>query len=174
MAIERVPESPVHGELTSIRPATEDDVDLLVRWHLDPEVARYWDEETYTHEQMRDELARADVDAYIIESDEGPIGYLQAWFADDAAEESGLDMFLIPEARGRGLGPDAANALARWLVSTLQLPRLIVDPYLSNPQGIRAWTKAGFEPVGERPADQHRSEPWLLMVFVPPAGAEPR
>jgi aminoglycoside 6'-N-acetyltransferase len=166
MTIERAPNRPIHGELTSIRAATANDIDLLVRWHLDPEVARYWDGTTYTREQMRDELARPDVDPYIIESKEVPVGY-QAWFAEGAAEESGLDMFLIPEARGRGLGPDAANALARWLISTLQLPHLIVDPYLSNPPGIRAWTKAGFVPVGERPADEHRSEAWLLMTFVP-------
>jgi aminoglycoside 6'-N-acetyltransferase len=161
-----MPENPIHGALTSIRPATADDIDLLVRWHLDPEVARYWDGTTYTHEQMQEQLAQPDVDAYIVESDDVPVGYLQAWFAEDA-KESGLDMFLIPEARGRGLGPDAANTLARWLISTLQLPRLIVDPYLSNPRGIRAWTKAGFEPVGERPPDEHRSEAWLLMIFAP-------
>jgi aminoglycoside 6'-N-acetyltransferase len=170
--IERVPESPIHGELTSIRSATADDIDLLVRWHLDPEVARYWDGTTYTHEQMRDELARPDVDAYIVESDEVPVGYLQAWFGGDATAESGLDMFLIPEARGRGLGPDAARTLATWLISTLQIPHLIVDPYLSNPRGIRAWAKAGFEPVGERAAEEHHSEAWLLMTFVPPTDIE--
>lgn len=58
-------------------------------------------------------LARPDVDPYVIEADGDAVGYLQAWFADDAA---GLDMFLVPSARGRGLGPEAALTLGRWLL----------------------------------------------------------
>ena len=46
------------------RPATDDDVDLLAAWHADPEVSRYWDDETFTVEEMRRRPARADVDAW--------------------------------------------------------------------------------------------------------------
>ena len=38
----------VRGRLTTLRPADADDVDRLVAWHADPEVARYWDDETFT------------------------------------------------------------------------------------------------------------------------------
>ena len=48
----RVPPPPVLGELTSVRPAIGADADLLVRWHRDPEVARYWDNATFTRAQM--------------------------------------------------------------------------------------------------------------------------
>jgi aminoglycoside 6'-N-acetyltransferase len=139
------------------------DVDLLVGWHADPEVARYWDGKTFTREQMRERLARPDVEAFVVEADGEPVGYLQAWRGE--ADEGGLDMFLVPGARGRGLGPDAAAALARHLVGERGWPRLIVDPYLSNETAIRAWRRAGFEPVEERPPDDEHTSAWLLMEF---------
>src|ERR1700675_1370853 len=74
--------SPVRGELTSVRPATDADADILVSWHRDPESARYWDNETFTHDEMRARLARRDVDPYVIEADCEPIGYLQVWFGE--------------------------------------------------------------------------------------------
>jgi aminoglycoside 6'-N-acetyltransferase len=158
-----VPPRPVLGELTSVRPATGADADLLVRWHRDPEVARYWDNETFTHEQMRVRLARRDVHPYIIEAACEPIGYLQVWFAD-APGDAGLDMFLIPAARGRGFGPDAARAVANYLLRETDRNRLTVDPYLSNARAIRAWQKAGFRPVEQRPPDVDHTETWLLMT----------
>jgi aminoglycoside 6'-N-acetyltransferase len=159
----RAPDDPLIGELTVVRRATADDVDLLVAWHADPEVSRYWDEETFTREEMMLRLARPDVDSYIVEEDHEPVGYIQAWFEDDSPDDGGLDMFLIPSARGRGLGPDSARSLARWLLTTGGRHRITVDPYLSNERAIRAWTKAGFRPLEEHDADHEHVSPWLLM-----------
>lgn len=148
--------------MTSLRPATEADVDVLVAWHADPEVARFWDGKTYTPEQMRARLARPYVEPFIVEADCEPVGYLQAWASEDGG--GGLDMFLIPSARGRGLGPDAARALACHLLGR-GWTRVTVDPYLSNLRAIRAWSHAGFEPVEEWPADHEHTSAWLLMEF---------
>jgi aminoglycoside 6'-N-acetyltransferase len=158
----RVPSNPLRGELTSVRPATDADAELLVRWHADPEVARYWDNETFTHKQMRARLARPDVDPYIIEASDEPIGYLQAWFGD-APNEAGLDMFLVPTARGHGFGADAARVLATYLLRETEQNSLTVDPYLSNERAIRAWQKAGFRAIEERRPDVDHAETWLLM-----------
>ena len=124
----------LRGNLTEVRPATEDDVELLVAWHADPDVARYWDGETFTPDDMRVRLARPDVDAYVVETEGRPVGYLQAWRDGDGG---GLDMFLIPEARGRGLGPDSARALATALRDE-GWTRITVDPYLWNERAIQA------------------------------------
>lgn len=163
----RVPGAPLHGASTVVRVATPDDVDILVQWHADPDIAKYWDGETFTREEMLLRLTRSDVDAYVVEADGAPIGYLQAWFEEDRPTVGGLDMFLTPTARDRGLGPDASGALARWLVSVGGVSRLTVDPYLSNERAIRAWTKAGFERVEEREADDEHTQAWLLMLFAP-------
>jgi aminoglycoside 6'-N-acetyltransferase len=149
----------VHGTQTALRRATKDDVARLVAWHNDPDVARFWDDERFTESEMRERLARPDVEAWIVEADEEPIGYLQV-------HPTGLDMFLIPSARGRGLGPDAARAMTDHLLDDRGWPRVTVDPYTWNEQALRAWRKAGFVVVssGHAPDDDHTAE-WLLMEF---------
>ena len=74
-------------------------------------------------------------------------------------------MFLVPEARGRGLGPDAARALARHLVDERGWTRVTVDPERWNERAVRAWGRAGFVAVEERPPDDEHGAPWLLMEF---------
>ncbi len=156
---------PLHAGVTTVRQATEDDVDLLVGWHADPDVSRYWDDETFTREEMLQRLRRPRVDAFVVEANGEAIGYLQAWWDEDPPTQGGLDMFLIPEARGRGFGPDAALALARHLRDDRGWTRVTVDPYLWNEPAIRAWRKAGFVDVEPRPADDEHPAPWLLLEW---------
>jgi aminoglycoside 6'-N-acetyltransferase len=153
--------NPIHGSMTKLRVATADDVDRLVGWHSDPEVARFWDDETFTPEEMSERLARSDVEAWIVEADGAPVGYLQVW--GDGREEGGLDMFLVPEARGRGLGPDAGRAMADHLLGARNWPRVTVDPYTWNEHAVRGWRKAGFVEVSHHDADEEHSAPWVLM-----------
>ena len=51
--------------------------------------ARFWDDETFTPAEMEERLARPDVDAWIVEENGEPVGYLQT-------HPEGLDMFLCP------------------------------------------------------------------------------
>jgi aminoglycoside 6'-N-acetyltransferase len=136
---------------------------MLVRWHADPEVARYWDDETYTHAEMLEQLRDPDVESYIVEEGEIPVGYLQVW---SEGEGGGLDMFLLADARGRGLGPDAGRAVARHLRDVRGWTSVTVDPYLWNEAGVRAWRRAGFRDVGEREPDDEHTARWLLMAFA--------
>jgi aminoglycoside 6'-N-acetyltransferase len=148
----------VRGRLTTLRPAGPGDVDLLVAWHANPEVAHYWDDETFTRPEMEERLAREDVEAWIVEEGEEAVGYLQV-------HPDGLDMFLVPAARGRGLGPDAARAMARHLVEECGRSRVTVDPYAWNDGAVRAWERAGFVEVSRHEADQEHTAPWILMEF---------
>jgi aminoglycoside 6'-N-acetyltransferase len=160
----RVPAAPLRGDHVVVRAATLDDAEMLVRWHLDPDVSRFWDGRTFTDDEMAARLGRTQVDAYIVEADGEGVGYLQAWFGD-TVDVGGLDMFLIPAARGLSLGPDAARTLAKYLVTQAGRKRITVDPYLWNERAVRGWLKAGFRPVEERePDDEHRDR-WLLMEF---------
>lgn len=153
----------LRGDRTVIRRADERDADLLVGWHDDPEVARYWDQERFTREAMLERLRRRDVEGFVIEADNKPVGYVQVWHD---GEEGGLDMFLVPSARGRGLGPDAARAVGRHLRDERGWRRVTVDPYVWNDGAIRAWRRAGFRDVGEREPDEEHTARWLLMEFL--------
>jgi aminoglycoside 6'-N-acetyltransferase len=148
----------LHGRLTELRRANAGDVDRLVAWHADPEVSRYWDDETFTRAQMEERLARADVEAWIVEELGVPVGYLQV-------HPEGLDMFLVPDARGRGLGPDAAHVMARHLLEERGWSRVTVDPYAWNQGAERAWQRAGFVELSRHEADREHSAPWILMEF---------
>lgn len=148
----------VRGRLTALRPADANDVERLVAWHADPEVSRYWDGETFTRAEMAERLAREDVEAWIVEEKDEPVGYLQV-------HPNGLDMFLVPAARGRGLGPDAARAMAEHLVRERGRDRVTVDPYAWNESAVRAWERAGFVEVSHHEADDEHTAPWILMEF---------
>jgi aminoglycoside 6'-N-acetyltransferase len=148
---------------TTVREATDEDVNLLVAWHADPEVSRYWDDETFTREEMLLRLRRPRVDAFIVEADDVAVGYVEAWWDQDPPSQGGIDMFLIPEARGCGIGPDAARGLVRHLLDERGWTRVTVDPYTWNERAIRAWRKAGFVDVETRPADDEHPAPWLLL-----------
>jgi aminoglycoside 6'-N-acetyltransferase len=148
----------VRGRLTTLRPAGAGDVDLLVAWHADPEVARYWDDETFTRAELAERLARKDVEAWIVEEHGRPVGYLQV-------HPDGLDMFLIPGARGRGRGPDAGRAMARYLLGERGRERVTVDPYAWNEDAVHAWERAGFVEISRHGADDEHTAPWILMEF---------
>ena len=135
--------------LLSYRLATSDDVALLVAWHADPDVARYWDGETFTADEMRARLGRPDVDMWIVEEDGEPVGHLQSWWD------------------GRGVMPTVARLLAFDLLAQ-GWAEVTVDPYEWNARAIRAWRKAGFVEVsrGHLPDEDHSAR-WVLMRFDP-------
>jgi aminoglycoside 6'-N-acetyltransferase len=149
-------ENAVHGERTTLRPAGAADADLLVAWHADPEVARYWDDETFTRDEMLARLARDDAAPFVVLAGGEPVGYLQV-------HSTGLDLFLGPSARGRGLGPDAARAMARHLLDEHGWARVTVDPYVWNERAVHAWSRAGFVAVSHHGADDEHTAPWVLM-----------
>ena len=147
--------------LLSYRAATPDDVPLLAAWHADPEVSRYWDGETFTEDELRRRLEREAVDAWIVEEDGEPVGYLQSWWETGGTasgpRRGGLDGFLVPSARGRGIMPTVARLLAERLLDE-GWEEVTVDPYVWNESAIRAWQRAGFVEVS-------RDDRMVLMRF---------
>ena len=152
----------IRGTLVTLRRARDRDLDLLAGWFADREFVRWWGGVPLT----RDDVARKyigrrpDVDSFIVEQAQTPIGYIQAWRKGD---ETGIDVVLRPEAQRRGLGIDAVRALACHLSLQRGYSRVTVDPLLANKRAIEAFAKAGFVP--EREWLDHPDGPSLLMVF---------
>ncbi|HEV2124265.1 MAG TPA: GNAT family N-acetyltransferase [Chloroflexota bacterium] len=155
----------IHGTKTTLRPASPDDLDLLVRWFADPGVHQYWDGSAKSPEQIVRQgytgTQRPEKEPFIVEAAGAPVGYVQYYVTD--ATSGGIDMFLIPSARDRGLGPDAAQALVRYLIEERGWRRVIVDPAADNARAVRAWEKAGF--VLEREWPDHPDGPAVLMAI---------
>lgn len=98
--------------------------------------------------------------SFLIHAQGIAVGYAQHWHA--GADEGGIDMVLATEARGRGLGPDAARTLITYLCKTLGWRRVTVDPSATNVRAVHAWEKAGFQRMageGEILAMEYRPAP---------------
>jgi len=113
---------------------------------------------------VHERLQRPGVDAWIIEEDGEPVGYLQSWWEDDPPRRGGLDGFLIPSARGRGIMPVVARELAQRLLDEGWY-FVTVDPYVWNERAVRAWARAGFVEESRHPADDEHAGEWVLMRF---------
>ncbi|MFI7387275.1 GNAT family N-acetyltransferase [Streptomyces sp. NPDC049813] len=134
--------------MTKLRPTREDDLALLARWFADPDVVEHWGGVPLAPAEVAAKYVgrrRPQVGSFLVLAQEVPVGYAQYWHA--AGAEGGLDMVLLPGARGRGLGPDAAGVLLRHVCTTLGWTRVTVDPATENVRAVRAWEKAGFRHV---------------------------
>jgi aminoglycoside 6'-N-acetyltransferase len=155
----------IRGERTSLRPTSDDDLDLLVGWLADPEVYRWWEGRPLSQDEVADLYTgrrRPEVDPFIIEAEGGPVGYLQVWRGTETS--GGIDMFLVPEARGRGLGPDAARAAASFLLDRRGWTEVTVDPVVDNLRAIRAFERAGFS--SQREELDHETGKRILRMVV--------
>ena len=59
-----------------------------------------------------------------------------------------VDIAIRSEWQGKGLGPDAIRALARYLIDERGHHRLTIDPAAHNLNAIKAYERVGFKPVG--------------------------
>jgi GNAT superfamily N-acetyltransferase len=104
-----------------------------------------------------------EVECFIVGVDASPAG-LAILHADDEGA-GGVDLILLPSARGRGVGRSVMALLVERAQVAHGWRRLTVDPDLTNPSGIRFWTGVGFTPVREERTTEER-EPFLLMEMI--------
>ena len=121
----------------------------------DPEVYRWWEGRPLSREEVADLYTgrrRREVEPFVIEADRVAVGYLQCWQGTETS--GGIDLFLVPSARGRGLGPDAARAAARFLLDERGWTEVRVDPVVDNVRAIRVFERAGFSAENEELDDE--------------------
>ncbi|MHC3815774.1 MULTISPECIES: GNAT family N-acetyltransferase [unclassified Streptomyces] len=152
------------GVLTRLVPTAEGDVDLLAQWFASPEFVEHWGGVPISRAEVAEKYVgrrRPRVESFLVLAEGAPVGYAQYWRAGVA--DGGIDMVLEPEARGRGLGPDAARVLLAHLGGDLGWRRVTVDPARGNLRAVRAWEKAGFRQVASEGEN-------LLMEYRFPEG----
>jgi aminoglycoside 6'-N-acetyltransferase len=150
-----------------LRDLTPDDVPALLRIHRTPEVRRWWDEPdpAFPHDDPESERLVVEVDGAVA-------GMVQCWQESDPKyRHAGIDIFHDPAVHGRGIGTETIRRVVRMLVEERGHHRVTIDPAAANTAAIRAYAKAGFEPVGvmrryERDADGAGWHDGLLMELV--------
>jgi aminoglycoside 6'-N-acetyltransferase len=140
----------IRGLKVTLRPATEDDLDLLTGWFSNPAVYDWWGGSPVQRDVVATKYVgrrRPAVESLIIEADCEPVGYIQyhqGFEEYHQADQGGMDMFVAPHARRRGLGRDAAVTLVRHLLTERGWSRVTVDPAKTNSRALRFWRECGF------------------------------
>ena len=137
----------ITGEHVTLRPVQPDDEANLSEIFSDPEVARWWGDPA---KSVQDALENTDDDSqFLIELDGEAIGFIQcSEETDPMYRHASVDISLRSPWQGRGLGPDAIKALARFLIDKRGHHRLTIDPAAHNTRAIKAYERVGFKRVG--------------------------
>jgi aminoglycoside 6'-N-acetyltransferase len=160
----------LHGEHVVLRDVLAKDIPALCAIRAEPDVALWWGEPDDGW-PLTDRDA-ADEKRWTILLDDEVVGFVAAYqVLDPDYRHAGLDLFVSPQVRGRGLGTDAVRAVARYLLYEIGHHRLVIDPAASNTAAIRAYEKAGFRRVGimreyERDNDSGTFHDGLLMDML--------
>jgi len=140
----------MRGDLVTLRPATEADIEPLAGIRAKPEVASRWlIQDGDAVAAVREELGGEDIEAFAIVHEGRVVGYIQfGEETDEMYRHASIDLYVDPALHSRGLGTDAVRTLARYLFAERGHHRLVIDPAADNAAAIRAYSKVGFKPVG--------------------------
>jgi aminoglycoside 6'-N-acetyltransferase len=162
------PHPVIEGVDVVLRPTTEADLDLLVGWFARPDVVRYWGGAPLSEDEVAAKYVgrrRPAVECFIVQIGETPAGWIQYHLVGE--RRGGVDMVLLEEHRGRGVGRAAVRALVEFLLGRLHWSEVTVDPDDWNAGGKAFWASVGFEPSGIVVDDGDR-EPYVLMRWNGP------
>ena len=142
----------VRGKTITLRTTAEADLADHIRWHGEWEATKWlprrpWPESL---EQRREWLKQTSKDRALmhweVEADGTHLGYADVRLIWPPRVEGWAveALFLAPEARGRGLGADAAGALHRYLVDYVGLDFGDVRLYRDDAAGRRLFESLGY------------------------------
>jgi len=169
--------TPLSDEIVTLEPCYEQNVDLLVRWSLDP-IAQgpYKRVPTMNNKDMRKLFLNSPDRWYFLIKDSKngrPLGrfYYRAWhFHEDLNKiDWELNIFIAnPVDRGKGYGSDAQKLAARFLLSLSQTHSVFAYTFTTNVPEQRALEKIGFENNGLLPSPYFRVKlpPNDCLLFV--------
>ncbi|MFF1694106.1 GNAT family N-acetyltransferase [Streptomyces sp. NPDC058257] len=139
-----------------LRPAREDDLDLLGRFLTDPEASgefqwQGWrDSRAFRRRWDEDGMLGDDKGVLMVVSGDETLG-LVSWRKVVVFRTSyywNIGIQLLPEARGRGIGTQAQRLLVRYLFAHTPVTRVEADTEAENIAEQRALKKAGFTHEG--------------------------
>jgi aminoglycoside 6'-N-acetyltransferase len=162
---------PEQAAIYDFRPVTKADLPMIARWLAEPHVAEWWDDPQTEIAAIREHIDSVSVEPLIVELDGRPIAYLQTYdphleeghpYADQPFGTLGIDLSIgVPDLVGIGHGSAIVRQFAAELFEE-GAPRVIIDPHPKNGRAIRAYEKAGFQPIGRRNSEYGEA---LLMAL---------
>lgn len=146
----------ITGERVTLRPITEADTDLIVRWRNTPSVMRnFIFREPFTPEMHRNwlatKVATGRVVQYMIEvkATGRPVGSVYFRDIDPVNHSAEYGIFIGEEdARGQGFGSETARLFTEFGFARLGLHRISLRLLEENLPARRSYEKAGFVQEG--------------------------
>lgn len=146
----------LEGVAVRLRPITDGDTDLIVKWRNTPSVMQnFIFREPFTPEMHRrwltNKVATGQVVQYIIEdkADGRAVGSVYYRDIDTHNHSAEYGIFIGEEsARGKGLGTETARLFTDFGFAGLQLHRISLRLLAENTPARRSYEKAGFVQEG--------------------------
>jgi aminoglycoside 6'-N-acetyltransferase len=174
-----------YGDL-EIRPLKEDDKYILAKWLSDPEVLQYYEGRDcpFTIEMVEEKFLNrtSGVVGCIVLYEGREIGYLQYYPIDEEEREKygynqsieviyGTDQFIgEPEYWNRGVGTMIINTMKRYLIESVSVDRLVMDPMVWNERAIKCYEKCGYRKIKILPHHELHEGVWhdsWLVEYIP-------
>jgi aminoglycoside 6'-N-acetyltransferase len=161
----------LRGDKVELRRAVLTDMEAVVAIRATPEVRQRWRGEDLGAEFV-DDINSPDLQLLVIVVGGEIVGGIQ-WSEETEPDyrHATMDIYLRPDAHGRGIGQDAIRTLAKHLFNVHDHHRISIDPAADNAAAIRCYTKVGFQPVGilrdyERGPDGHWHDALLMDLLA--------
>ena len=142
------------GYTATLRPATQDDIEILVKWDGDPELAWLMGCSHRTPEESRARLSkligdRNSVVMCIVHPDGHVVGDIVLTEIGWRRRESELSVRIGErENRGKGIGQQAVRQMLDFAFGRLGLNRVYLRVCADNLRAIQCYRKCGFKREG--------------------------
>ncbi len=176
---------PIRTERLTLRPHEEGDLEALLAYYSDPEVARYLLVHPWIEEDARREMAkllgRTSLEApgrslaLAVEHEGRVVGDVALWATDGAGATGEIGWVFHPDVAGRGFASEAAGALLEVGLSRYGMHRVTAQLDARN-----AASAALCERIGMRLDASHRQDYWSKgewtdsLVYAALASDRPR
>lgn len=164
----------VSGELVSLRPVIDADIELLEQWENDPLIRSEYNNFGFTPVGS---LTRSFAESGLLSSQRGMlmvvtlagdiaghVSYHPVHYGPQSSMAYNIGIELLPEYRGRGYGTEAQKLLAAYLLSTYPVMRIEASTDPENIPEQRSLEKAGFTREGITRKAQWRGGAWHDLV----------
>jgi RimJ/RimL family protein N-acetyltransferase len=145
---------PLEGALVRLRAIEEEDLPRINELLWDPEVTTFlqatWPEALAgTRQWWEHSRSAEDQASFAIETLPGElIGNCALRHIGMKSRTANLGIFIGRPYWNRGFGTDAVRTLCRFAFREMNLQRVELDVFATNPRGRRAYEKVGFEEEG--------------------------
>ena len=157
-----------------LRPMVDEDTDMIVAWRNKPSVKNYFIYQAdftreghlyWLHEVV--EKGRACQMIICDKADNTPLGSVYIRDIDHTHHKGEYGIFIgDEEARGRGIGTEAAKLMIQYGFEELGLHRIYLRVLSGNKKAIRSYENAGFEQEGYLKDDVCINEKFVDIVWM--------